>query len=733
MHNTGAPSLLSSCISILLLSFFWGCSSPASIQDDSSESKPTDGQTERAEKTSDLSPGEGLWLVSQLSDSTSDILQSQDLQLPADSIYKDNGSSLSNAVLKIEGTDNSRGTGAFVSDRGLILTNYRTALSGIANAGTLKQQYLQNGFSSQTIQQEIPLKDYQLFIPIEQKDVTGEINSQLADSLTYQQKKRQAQNIKEQLITERKADNNNLVIEIDAAWGGNKYIMSVYKKIEDVRLVYAPPESTAFPSEDGYLQRWPSYSADYTFLRAYTDSSGNSQSYNKSNIPYQPKNHLEIDPSGVEANDQTLTLGYPDETHRQESSYAIQFYEEHRNPILIESYKAILNAAEIAARSDSTIALNNAPKRMMATQNLTYYTYLQSSFNNDSTKARKAKLEQEFSEWIKQDSLRNTTYQRVLPQLDQAYRIASQNGSLLFGLVQTFNHSKLLQIAGHYNSYYRHISDTTNPDLSRGDKQRLVNQHKTLLSDINIEAETQLLADMLYMLSTLPDGQVIFHLLEVFGDSSDEAQKNKIESYLKKQQKKSIVFNPQKAAEFMRLPADSALSHPTDEIVKLYQELLESYQFSRENYAQHAPYLEPAQELYVQGMIEFGDGFLPYPDANGTLRLSLGEVKELPQKDKETLPALSVSSNRIVNFISTNDISGGGYGSPVLNNNGKLVGLTSYRTAEGMGSDFMFDPKLHRSINVDIRYILSLTTEFSSNERLFEEMGISKIYDSTNE
>lgn len=692
---------LRSSISTILLLFFLlgGCSSPATIQEAGQDKSSQSQQQNSSNKTSNLS---GFWLLPQIDGPLYDKLQSQGVTLSQKEIYTPEANSLNQAVAKIKIGESQAGTGSFISPNGLLLTNYSTAIQGIAQNSNRNQNYLHNGFYAQSREQEIPLENYSLLITIEQKEITDRINQQLSDSLSYRQRQQQKQQIEKQIIADRQSRNDNLVVEINDTWGGNRQFMSVYKVIRDIRLVHTPSNPN------------PKKSADYAFLRVYESPNGRNKAYKKSNVPFQPEKHLAIAGKKVAPQDITLTLGFPGETQRYESSYAIDFYRKNRNPVLIDTYKAILDAEEYAANQDSAAAIQNAPLRSSLNHNLTYYQALQQGIDEHHIITKKRAEEEQFEKWVEQDSLRNIKYRRVLSQLEQTYSIASQTGDLLFALVNTINNNKLLRIAGLYNSYYEHISDTTNTEINSTKKKEILQRHQSILSETNVKPQTLMLRDMLYTLATLPDGKVPFHLIELFSDSRENALKKEIASYLETQSNRSIVYDLNRAKQFLNLPADSARNHPKDEFVTLYDELLNSYQFSRKNYSQHVPYLRPAQKLYVQGLLKFRGESLTYPDANGTLRLSTGRVKE------------SENKNSIVNFVSTTDISGGSFGSPVLNSNGKLIGIVAKRSPESMSNDLLYMPERSQTVNMDMRHIISRISEMYNNSSLLEEMRLTR-------
>ena len=72
------------------------------------------------------------------------------------------------------------------------------------------------------------------------------------------------------------------------------------------------------------------------------------------------------------------------------------------------------------------------------------------------------------------------------------------------------------------------------------------------------------------------------------------------------------------------------------------------------------------------------------------------------------------------------DITGGNSGSPVLDAEGRLIGLAFDGHWESMSSDVMFEPDLQRCICVDIRYVLFMVDKFGGAGYLLNEMNIEK-------
>jgi hypothetical protein len=149
-----------------------------------------------------------------------------------------------------------------------------------------------------------------------------------------------------------------------------------------------------------------------------------------------------------------------------------------------------------------------------------------------------------------------------------------------------------------------------------------------------------------------------------------------------------------------------------------------------------------------------------YPDANSTMRLSYGTVQDYDPRDAVTykyyttlqgvvdkykpgdyefdLPKRLIDLNNKkeygrygsskgympVCFLTTNDITGGNSGSPVMNGKGELIGLAFDGNWESMSGDIAYEPELQRTIAVDIRYVLWIMDIYSGAKHLVDEMTI---------
>ena len=68
--------------------------------------------------------------------------------------------------------------------------------------------------------------------------------------------------------------------------------------------------------------------------------------------------------------------------------------------------------------------------------------------------------------------------------------------------------------------------------------------------------------------------------------------------------------------------------------------------------------------------------------------------------------------------------SGASPGSPVLNENGELIGCAFDGNWESLSGDINFDNNLQRCINLDIRYVLFILEKLGNCGHLINEMTI---------
>ncbi len=166
-------------------------------------------------------------------------------------------------------------------------------------------------------------------------------------------------------------------------------------------------------------------------------------------------------------------------------------------------------------------------------------------------------------------------------------------------------------------------------------------------------------------------------------------------------------------------------------------------------------------QVYVEGKYVMFPTDKHWPDANSTLRITYGQLEgsaptdgmrytehttldgivakyNTGNPDFELLPRMldlhatknygpyAQGDELWVCFTGSNHTTGGNSGSPVLDENGYLMGLNFDRSWESTMSDYLFDPNRCRNIVVDIRYVLWVMDIYSGAKHLVDEMTLMK-------
>ena len=78
-----------------------------------------------------------------------------------------------------------------------------------------------------------------------------------------------------------------------------------------------------------------------------------------------------------------------------------------------------------------------------------------------------------------------------------------------------------------------------------------------------------------------------------------------------------------------------------------------------------------------------------------------------------------------IDFLADCDTTGGNSGSPMIDGEGRLVGVNFDRVWENVANDFGYNPDIARNVSVDVRYLLWLLEEVEGANDLLRELGIT--------
>ena len=165
-------------------------------------------------------------------------------------------------------------------------------------------------------------------------DVTDEVEKDLK-GLDWAERTKKYQDVAKTITDRYKDEATGTEARVYSMFNGNQYLMYVYKRYKDIRLVGAPPESVGKFGGDTDNWEWPRHTGDFSVFRVYANKDGKPAEYSKDNVPLKPKWFLPVSIKGVKDGDYAMIYGYPGGTNRYETSYGIKLKNEINNPSLV--------------------------------------------------------------------------------------------------------------------------------------------------------------------------------------------------------------------------------------------------------------------------------------------------------------------------------------------------------------------------------------------------------------
>lgn len=694
---------------------------------------------------------EGMWMPHQMKQLN---LESQGLKMDPGNLYKEDGTGIMNAVVHI-----GRGaSGAFVSSKGLILTNHHVAFGAIQRASDKEHDYITNGFLAHTIAEEIPARGTYVNVLLGYRDVTPTVLKQLKPRMTPEQRYKTLDKIEKKLVAKAEKQGKDLYCLFKSMYSGNKYYLFTFKRLWDVRIVNVPPLAIGNYGGDVDNWMWPRHTCDFTFLRAYVSGDNEGVPYSPDNVPYQPKSILKISIEGVKENDFTFIMGYPGSTQRNYTASEFQFEVEDIEQI-VNIYKSRVDFFEKAGKDDRGIQIKYASVVKGLNNGLKNRTAKLEGFQKHSILEKKKKFEEKLMRWAAQEPQRQEKYGNILTGIKNFMQTNIdfyRKKERMDALVGRRSGPALLSQA---HLIYRTVEERQKPDF-----QREPGFQERDLQDIRMRIEV---AERSYHLET--DKAYLKLRMEQIQDQDKstwpkalipvfEKGPGEINRYVDELYASTVLTDPKKRLQLIELkPGD--LFKRNDPLIKLAAELEKELKVLREKKNILDQQRQDLKMVYMAALLEMNQGRIA-PDANSTIRFTYGPVKSYHPRDGVTYLAQTTLTGVIEKetgtfpfevpgklkklyqdrdfgrymdnnlndiatcFINTTNVTGGSSGSPTLNANGDIIGIAFDMVYESVIGDYFIVPELQRVINVDIRYVMFITEKFSGANHLIKEMGL---------
>lgn len=679
-------------------------------------------------------------------------MQKMGLQLTAEEIYSVNNNSLKDAIVQFDGGC----TAEIISNQGLILTNHHCGYEKIAELSTPQDDILTNGFWAKSMDQERAPKSLSVRFFVRMDDVSKRILGVVNDKMT-ETERQVAINQEIAKIEKENNEGGKYTVSVRPFFQGNEYYYFVYQDFTDVRLVGTPPSAIGKFGGDTDNWEWPRHTGDFSMFRVYTDKNGNPAPYSKENVPMTPKHFLPVATSGVKEGDFSMILGYPGRTNRWMPAQGIAQNVSYAYPAWVEGSKLGMDVMKKYMDQNDEVRLNYASKYAGVANYWKNRQGMIDALSAHKTAEKKTKEEKAFNKWANKKE-NKAVYGNVIKDINAYYAATnekSRQDNYLMTILRTSNMAALPYSLGTAFKQYLDASEAKRAEM----KPMLLEGIEESYVEFSEPLEREMLAKQLNLYATKSTGFEIAPYVKELGSKTN----NDFTAYVNSAFENSVFSNKEKALAFLNNPNAEVLKN--DELFKLSSDLLKQYRAVPENVAALQNNYQKAYRLLVDGLRKANPDKKYYPDANSTLRLTYGTVSDLPRGNKVNDAAenwyttlkgtiakhkagdeefevpqrlidlynakdygtyADVNGNLHVNFLTDHDITGGNSGSPVLNGKGELIGLAFDGNIEAMAGDVIFDPKLQRTINVDIRYILFIIDKYAGATNLINEMKLVK-------
>ncbi len=698
---------------------------------------------------------EGMWLPMLLGQQVYADMVKKGLKLSKEQLYSVNKASLKDAIIIF----GNGCTGEIVSSQGLIFTNHHCGYDAIATASTVEHNYLRDGFYAASRGQELPTSlTVQFLLRID--DVTKEVMDSLKNLTGAERAARQATVLA--AINARMSDpSKSIETRASPLFKGNQYLAFVYQRYRDVRLVGTPPESIGKYGGDTDNWEWPRHTGDFSVFRVYTSPDNTPAEHNIQNVPLKPKYFLPVSIKGVKDGDFAMIYGYPGSTNRYESSYGIKLATDVNNPTLVKLRDMRLKYMFEEMKKDPATKLQLASSYAGIANYWKFYEGETKQLLKYDVYGQKQKTEAAFTQW----AAAKPEYAPIFKDLEASYTAWRPYALHRQYMNEGILGSPLLAFAASMQSVENLLVKPGTPsadirkavDAANASRQNFIKGHNRA-SDQNIVGAV---LQMYY--NDVPKDQHPNGLYEALRNEYGALDKQSTyQKYAEAIFRNTMLLDDSKWNAFVRNPDANTLQQ--DLAYSLVNSYLRNYQSKYlPLYQQFNAKNNEWGRLYLKGTAEKNPKQVMYPDATFTMRVSYGKVDDYKPRDgvnydyvttmkgvlekykpgdyEFDLPAkfLELARNKdygqykdartndlVVGFITTNDITGGNSGSPVLNGNGELIGLAFDGNYEALSHKLAFDKDLNRTICVDVRYVLWCIDKLGGAPHIVKELSIRR-------
>jgi hypothetical protein len=656
------------------------------------------------------------------------------------------------------------GTGTFASADGLILTNHHVALDCIRTSTLAEQNkgegdnLIERGFTARSRAAELPCKRFRVQIERSARDVTSELNADVKPGMSIPQIQQARQRLRADLERackqEKGANHSCAVVDFNSgAWSQ----LIVYEDFNDVRLVYAPEKQLGYFGGDEMNFRFPRYVSDISILRAYVGTDGSHGEYAPDHVPYRPAHHLKVTFDGVKEGDFTLVAGNPGTTNRYRISESALYNVKIGMPQQIGDIELELALLRKYAgmKTEHQVLLQ---ERIFGLANtLKYLKDVHAALKGTNVAAQQQRREREFLEFLKTRPELQKEYGALFDEHRRYYATSIEANADLDDALAWLGKASAI---GQATTLYDFALERAKPSDRERDpqyqernwddlRQALLDDEPTIPG-----LEEDVLTIGFEKALALPESRRIPAVTSIVARVKTSDPRALAKAILQRTKIESI-----ETRKALIAAAPQAFDQSADPAIAFARDLLTSTRDQRARVRVLNETLFQHRAKFAKGLAEW-KGQTMYADANFTLRVTYGKAAGYKDGSGQAVPfttflgdmfklaeargnrgefalppALVEWRTRVgdrafaakfasmpVDFVSTNDITGGNSGSSTLNRRLEIVGLIFDGNEEAMASDWAYSETAGRALSTDIRFALTIAREVHGAGWIVDEL-----------
>jgi hypothetical protein len=625
-------------------------------------------------------------------------------------------------------------SGSFVSADGLVMTNHHCANTCLSQLSRGGQNYMADGYLARKQEDEPKCPDVELNQLDSITDVTARVNAATAGRSGAERIKAEravSSQLEQSCVG---GDARTWRCDVVTLYHGGRYALYKYRRYQDVRLVFAPEQSIAFFGGDPDNFNFPRYDLDVTFFRAYQDGK-----------PARTPQFLKFNTQGPKAGDLTFVVGNPGSTQRETPWTQLAAM---RDGSLIPTYgylsdlRGVLwqysraGAQQAKEAQDLLFGIDNSLK--------VYKGWLQTLADEDFIR-RKQKDDAALRDWIAADPARRAKYGDPWAELEQAQRRGKELRDRYTMIAGGRGFGVGTQLFADALTLVRGADQRAKPDAERLPTFREANLpavEQSLEANVPVYPafERTMMAWSMEKMRQILGADDPF-VRETLGRQSPD------------QLAQQLVAGTRLADPAVRKRlwdgGAKAIAASDDPMIALARRIEPVATRIRKQYEDEveAP-TKKAGEAIAQARFA-RDGASSYPDATFTPRLSYGKVAGWKEKGEDVPPFTdfaglyrratgadpfklpeswlaakdALDPSTPMNFVTDNDIIGGNSGSPVIDREGRAVGLIFDGNIHSLGGNFVFDGSVNRAVAVDTAALVEAVRKVYKLPRLADELA----------